>query len=185
MARAAGRVGRGCGACTIPGMPATTSSSGRAHWIALLALVVLVLGIGVAWRQSRPAKLPETSPRVAAPAPGGEPGEGVIAQALRGLPPATDSLTDSTAYKQRWLDAVRGVDLAGLSPKRRELFLRFANAERCTCGCGFTLATCRESDMTCDISGAKLDALLDSVRAGQITSARGIRGRPGGKPAGG
>src|SRR5439155_26604959 len=104
--------GRGHDACTIPGMLASASSSGRAHGIALLALVVLALGIGLAWRQSRPVKVPEISPRVAAPAPGGEPGEGVIAQALRGLPPATDSITDSIAYKQRSLDAVRGVDLA-------------------------------------------------------------------------
>jgi hypothetical protein len=169
-------------ACTIAAMRIPPSSAGRAHWVALVALVALGAGIGVAVWQSRPARLPVNPPRTAPPAPGPDPGEEVIAQALRGLPPAPDSLSpaDSTAYKQRWLDAVRGVDLAGLAPRQRDLFLRFANAEQCTCGCGFTLATCRESDMTCDISGPRLDALLDSVRAGKIRSARGLPGRPAG-----
>src|SRR5439155_19610286 len=79
--------GRGHDACTIPGMLATTSSSGRAHGIALLALVVLALGIGVAWRQSRPVKVPETSRRVAPPPPPGGPGGGGIARAPRARPP--------------------------------------------------------------------------------------------------
>src|SRR5204862_1231892 len=52
----------------------------------------------------------------------------------------------------RWTDDARGVDLSVLTPAKREIFLRFANAERCTCGCGYTLAACRAYDLTCPVS---------------------------------
>ena len=108
----------------------------------------------------------------------------MIGEALRQTPPVQEAQTpiDSTAFKQRWLDEVRGIDLTGLDAAQRERFLRFANAGRCTCGCGYTLAACRASDMTCEVSGARLEALRDSIRAGQLTRMRGIRARP---PTGG
>lgn len=160
-------------------MDTPKSPTGRAHWVALMALVVLAAGLGVAVWQSRPARPPAFPPRATRPT-GTEPGEQVIEEALRQAPSAEGAQTpiDSAAFKQRWLDEVRGVDLAGLDTTRTELFLRFANAERCTCGCGYTLAGCRASDMTCDVSGSRLDALLDSIRAGHISRARGIRPRP-------
>ena len=109
------------------------------------------------------------------------PDSGVIQQALK----LTEADLDSSAIKARWVDEIPDFDVSALSPGAREIFVRFANAERCTCGCGFTLAGCRASDMTCDVSGPRLDALVDSVRAGRIASARGIRARPRAKPAGG
>jgi hypothetical protein len=161
-------------------MNGLTWSSGRSHWIALVALVVLAAGLGTAvwqWRPPRESAVPRST---AGSPPGAEPGERVIEEALRQAPPVQGPQTpiDSTAFKQRWLDEVRGVDLAGLDSTRRVLFVRFANAGRCTCGCGYTLAACRASDMTCEVSGARLEALLDSIRAGHITRARGIRARP-------
>jgi len=156
------------------------AEAGRVHWLALVAIAVLVAGVGIAWRQSRvprvpgyqaaPASEPTTGPLGEPP---GEPPGQVVEQALRQA-----ARFDSTAFKQRWIDEVRGADLSGLDSTRRELFLRFANAEQCTCGCGYTLAGCRASDMTCDISGPRIAALLDSVRAGRIHGARGIRSRP-------
>ena len=150
-------------------MRSSGRQDGRVSWIALVALAALVVGIGMAFRQWRPPRTAGTS----VPGPVDEPPERVIGEALERAP-----VVDSTAFKQRWIEAVRGVDLAGLDPRRCDLFLRYANAERCTCGCGYTLAGCRASDMTCDVSGPRLDALLDSVRAGHITSARGVRARP-------
>lgn len=144
------------------------AQAGRVHWLALVAIAVLIAGIGIAWQQSHVPRVPEP-PATAVEEPGGP----VVDQALRQAAPF-----DSAAYKQRWIDEVRGADLLGLDPKRREMFLRFANAQQCTCGCGYTLAGCRASDMTCDISGPRIDALLDSVRAGRIHDARGIRARP-------
>jgi hypothetical protein len=85
---------------------------------------------------------------------------------------------DSTAIKQRWVNEVRGVDVSMLDPDMRTLFVRFANARQCTCGCGYTLAGCKASDMTCEVSGAALEALRDSIRLGRIVTARGIRERP-------
>ena len=157
-------------------MKLSARQTGRVPWISLAALVVLALGVGVAfqqWRLSRLSGGGVTPPR-------SEPGDRVIDQALEQTAPVGRPLApvDSAAIKQRWLDEVPGVDISGLDSTRLGLFLRFANAERCTCGCGYTLAGCRASDMTCDVSGARLDALLDSVRAGHIRNARGVRARP-------
>jgi len=149
-------------------MPSFTAQAGRARWIALVAFAALAVGIGIAWQQSRPVRPVEP------PVPGGEAGDRVIDRALEGTAPPIDS----TAFKQRWLDEVRGADVSGLDPGHLELFIRHANAGQCTCGCGYTLAGCRASDMTCDVSGGRIQALLDSIRAGHITSARGIRARP-------
>ncbi|HKQ58427.1 MAG TPA: hypothetical protein VJY35_11220 [Candidatus Eisenbacteria bacterium] len=134
-----------------------------------MAIAALVAGLAVAARQWRVPR----SPGVATPVTEPDTSERVIGQALEHAPPV-----DSTEYKQRWIDEVRNVDLAGLDARRVEIFIRHANAQQCTCGCGYTLAGCRASDMTCDVSGARLEALRDSVRAGHITSARGIRARP-------
>lgn len=162
-------------ACTIAGMNLSLMPGRPTGWIAGLVLAALVAGLALAWMQSRP----QHPPTPAVPAIGAEPGEDVIGEALDQLRD-TAAVFDSTAYKQRWLDEVRNVELAGLDEKQREWFIRFANARQCTCGCGFTLATCRESDMTCDVSTSGLDALVDSIRAGRITNARGIRARPHG-----
>ena len=157
-------------------VPASHRQCGRVPWIGLVALAVLLLGIGAAFRQWGLPRPP--SPGLAPPP--GEPSEGVIGQALRSAPPEPSaSPVDSTEIKQRWQDQAAGIDVSGLDSTRLELFLRHANAQRCTCGCGYTLAGCRASDMTCDVSGARLEALLDSIRTRHIRSARGIRARPG------
>ena len=134
----------------------------------MVAIAALAVGLAVAVRQWRVPTATVPAPPIPV-----DTTERVIAQALEHAPPV-----DSVAFKQRWIDDVRGMDLTGLDPARTELFLRHANARQCTCGCGYTLAGCRASDMTCEMSGARLATLLDSVRAGRITSARGIRARP-------
>lgn len=143
--------------------------------IGVAALLVLALGVGVALRQFGPKREPAPAPGPAAatvaPAPE-DPGPGVVEEAMRSAP------LDSTEIKSRWQDDVRGVDVSGLDAKQQELFLRFANAEHCTCGCGYTLAGCKASDMSCEVSGGMLEALRDSIRSGKVRSARGIRTRP-------
>jgi len=154
--------------------PRTPRSSARI--VGAIAVLVLIAGLGGAawqWRSSLPGYAPPMPGAVA-----GEPqGDRAIGQALSQAAP------DSAAIKSRWIEEVSGVDLEPLPNAKRELFLRFANAERCTCGCGYTLAGCRASDMSCDVSGSRLDALLDSVTAGQITRAEGVRERPHDTPA--
>ncbi|HET7224246.1 MAG TPA: hypothetical protein VFK69_00930 [Candidatus Eisenbacteria bacterium] len=135
--------------------------------VVLVALIVLAAGLAVWLNTARPP-----APRAVAPAAPAEPDSGVIARALQNAEP------DSAAIKSRWIDDLNGMDVSQLAPGKRMLFLRYANSERCTCGCGYTLAGCRQSDMDCSISGPHLAALLDSVRAGRIRSADGLRQPP-------
>lgn len=137
-------------------------------WIAFVAAVALLAGLGLAVRQWRAQPL---STRASAPA---DTSGDVVEQAL-GQIPAPD---DSAAIKARWLDEVPGADVANLTQEGREIFVRAANSQHCTCGCGFTLAGCRASDMTCDVSRGRVEALLDSVRSGRLRSAQGLRERP-------
>jgi hypothetical protein len=145
----------------------------RSLLIGLAAVILLALGL---WAASRQFRRPE--PPAAPPAAGelADPGSDVVSEAMKSATPVAQ--IDSAAFKSRWLPEVRGVDLHGLDEKQAGLFLRFANAERCSCGCGYTLAGCKASDMSCEVSGAMIDALLDSIRTGKITKARGIRTPP-------
>ena len=147
-------------------MPSPNAQAGRAPWIALAAFVALGLGLAIAWQQTRP-------PRPPAHLTLEEPTGAAIDEALRHVPPI-----DSTAFKQRWLDEVRGAEVSDLDARGRELFVALANTEQCTCGCGYTIAGCRASDMTCETSGGRVQALHDSIRAGHITRARGTRKPP-------
>ena len=136
-------------------------------------LAILALGLAVAFRQWRVGRavdamrLPGNSAEPAA-------GDSVVEQALRQIP----FEVDSEAIKTAWTEDVRGFDLAALSGKRRGLFLRFANSERCTCGCGYTLAACRAFDLTCPVSQPRVQSLYDSVAQGIIVSADGLRRAP-------
>jgi hypothetical protein len=140
-----------------------------ARVVGAIAVLLLLGGLGVAFWQWRASVTPRPTP--GAPAAGEPGGEHAVDQALA-------LAEDSSAIKSRWIEDVSGIDLTGLPEPKRGIFLRFANAERCTCGCGYTLAGCRASDMECDVSGGRLAALLDSVRDGRITSAAGVRERP-------
>jgi len=137
--------------------------------LAALALVALVAGVSMAVRQwsvrpapPHPAVTP-SDPREAMPR------DSIHARFARG---------ESDVEKTRWRDDVPGADLDGLSPQRREIFLRLANTRRCTCGCGYTLAACRTYDTSCEKSLPKVVALLDSVSQGLIADAVGARTRP-------
>ncbi len=132
----------------------------RTQAIALAALLALGLGVWAAMVGFRGRARPADPD--------------VVTRAMEAIP----APVDSAEIKSRWQEEVRGVDLAGLDGAQRELFVRFANAGSCTCGCGYTLAGCKASDMSCEVSGERLHALLDSIRAGHIRDAAGIRARP-------
>lgn len=144
-----------------------------ALWIGLLGVVALAAGLGVAFVHLMPRPVERAAAPDARRVPlGDDPGEEVIGEALSRAP------VDSTAIKNRWVEEIPGADLADLPAERREVFVRFANAERCTCGCGFTLAACRALDPTCEVSLPRVTSLLDSVRRGQIHLVAGLRERP-------
>jgi len=131
----------------------------------MLAIVAVAGAVAVLSRDSiRGPARPADPPAVGQP-------ESDVDRALR------LAAIDSTK-KNEWVDELPGTDLSGLSPARAEVFLRFANARRCTCGCGFTLAACRRFDPSCEVSGPLVAALLDSVSKGFLADARGVRERP-------
>ena len=137
--------------------------------MALVALVAVV-AVGV-WQFGRPRPPPRADLN---------PPDETIAQALRQArgDSAASSSSGKAEDKSRWMAEVKGFDVTDLSPVRREMFVRFANAQRCTCGCGYTLAGCRSYDPTCPVSGPRVQKLLDSVRAGLYASGAGARARP-------
>jgi hypothetical protein len=143
----------------------------RSLVIGAVAIAILALGLTALVRQWRPAAPPGAS--TSAPA---DTGDAVIDQALGQIPASADS----AEIKARWMDDIKGIEIAALDDAQRDLFVRFANARRCTCGCGFTLAACRTYDPTCPVSEPILEALRDSITAGRIRSANGLRERPPG-----
>ena len=161
--------------CTQPDAARPKSrAAGRISPAALAILAVLIAGLA-RWAQSwhRLPGWPSGAPRPAPPAPADTAvDDDAINRAL------LIARLDSVAFKSRWHDDVRGIPLEQLTTPQRKIFLQFANAERCTCGCGYTLAGCRATDMNCDISGPHLEALFDSVRTRRISRAHGLRQRP-------
>ena len=140
--------------------------------IALGVALLLAAGLFAAWRLGRPALVPS-----AGPAGGAMPDtsrDEVVDRALGQIPP----VVDSTEIKTGWRDDVRGIDLEVMTASQRELMLRHANSRMCTCGCGFTLAACRTYDLTCPVSLPRVEALRDSILAGRIHGARGLREAP-------
>jgi SEC-C motif len=48
-------------------------------------------------------------------------------------------------------ERIGAVNFSGLNASQKKVALRAANAARCTCGCGMTLAQCVSTDSTCPI----------------------------------
>lgn len=65
----------------------------------------------------------------------------------------------SIAFNERDLT---DIDFTSLNAEQKRAALVEANADRCTCGCGMTLAQCVATDMSCP------------VRSGNITKIRGM-----------
>lgn len=153
-------------------VPKTPQSSGFRRLVVMLAIVAVVAATVVVMRDaSRPGAPPHAT--VVPGVPLGPDDSTARAQRLAGV--------DSTK-KNAWVDDIPSADLSALTPAQAEVFLRFANARRCTCGCGFTLAACRVYDPTCEVSGPLVAALLDSVTRGLVTDVRGLRKRPESTP---
>jgi hypothetical protein len=139
-----------------------------------VALAALAAGVGVAvmqWR--RPIEAPASGREIdPAPAATADVDEAAIEQALRQQPVTNGD------DRHRWVSVVPGIDVSGLTARQREVFVRFANAERCTCGCGYSLAGCRAYDPSCEVSGPIVLALRDSVARGLVADASHLRRPP-------
>jgi len=76
---------------------------------------------------------------------------------LANLPtPATMQVVQDTGQvllaNAAFATEIPGLDLEKLSPKQREDLLKRLNTDKCTCGCGLTLAQCRINDPDCKVS---------------------------------
>ena len=139
---------------------------------AVLGVVLLLAGVAIAFRGALhlPARAAPPQPDDVAVVEGAD-GEDVVKRALR------LAAIDSTK-KSEWVESVPGIDDSRLTARQRETFIRFANAERCTCDCGFTLAACRAFDSSCEVSLPRVQALFDSVVAHRLEVPAGLRERP-------
>jgi hypothetical protein len=54
---------------------------------------------------------------------------------------------------------IKVVDFSGLDAKQKRSALEAANAARCTCGCGMTLAQCVATDSTCPVRDSNIDQI--------------------------
>jgi hypothetical protein len=71
------------------------------------------------------------------------------------------SRMDGIAYGERELSVVNFSDLTA---DGKRAALKEANASRCTCGCGMTLAQCVATDMSCPVREGNIDRIRTMVR---------------------
>jgi len=142
----------------------------KTSWIGVAAVFALLAGVAV-WVSETHAPSAPPSRTAAGDLDMPADSESIVEQALAQVP------VDSTELRNRWLDTVPGLNVSMLSAAQRERLVRVANSRRCTCGCGFTVATCRAFDATCPVSGPYVEELRDSVRRNLIPAA-GLRRRP-------
>jgi len=58
---------------------------------------------------------------------------------------------------------IKVIDFSGLDAKQKRGALEAANAARCTCGCGMTLAQCVATDSTCPIRDSNVERIKNLV----------------------
>ena len=58
---------------------------------------------------------------------------------------------------------IKVIDFSGLDAKQKRGALEAANAARCTCGCGMTLAQCVATDSTCPIRESNVERIRNLV----------------------
>ena len=58
---------------------------------------------------------------------------------------------------------IKVVDFSGLDAQQKRSALEAANAARCTCGCGMTLAQCVATDSTCPIRESNIGRIRTMV----------------------
>ena len=70
------------------------------------------------------------------------------------------SQMSTVAYGER---EIKVVDFSGLTAKQKQSALEAANAARCNCGCGMTVAQCVATDSTCPIRQTNVDKIKGMV----------------------
>ncbi len=90
----------------------------------------------------------------------------IVAAAVLGAIGYGVSQMSNVAYGER---EIKVVDFSGLDAKQKQSALEAANAARCNCGCGMTLAQCVATDSTCPIRESNVEKLKTLVSNAQRT----------------
>jgi hypothetical protein len=69
--------------------------------------------------------------------------------------------TSGVAYTDK---DIAVVSFSALTTSERRTALQAANRERCSCGCGMTLAQCVSTDMTCPLREQNIQSIRTMVR---------------------
>jgi hypothetical protein len=73
------------------------------------------------------------------------------------------------------------IDFSDLGPKAKRAALEEANAARCPCGCGMTLAQCVATDSTCPLRTGHIDLIRGMVARARVNANAGNDQRRGGE----
>ena len=111
-------------------------------WTILAFAGVCVLILGGVWYNTQSVDDPRLRPPVL-PAGGGGTQQGIPGNTV--LP--ARSILEKTSYTE-----IPGIDMKVLSKEHRENIMQRTNVEKCSCGCGFTIAGCRHLDTSCGVS---------------------------------
>jgi cytochrome c-type biogenesis protein CcmH/NrfF len=63
-----------------------------------------------------------------------------------------------------------GIDFSKLTAEQERAALRQLNEQKCTCGCGLTLAQCRINDTGCPVSVKLAQQVVEKIARGQSTA---------------
>ena len=88
----------------------------------------------------------------------------IVAAAVVGLAGYGLSQMSTIAYGEA---EIKVIDFSGLDAKQKRSALEAANAARCTCGCGMTLAQCVATDSTCPVRAdniAQIRRIVDDAQ---------------------
>jgi thiol-disulfide isomerase/thioredoxin len=93
-------------------------------------------------------------------------------RSLAGIAPEIAVIYTDDEDKKRLANAAQankipGIDLSTLTSERRAEVLKALNSERCSCGCGLTLAQCRIDDPDCSVSLPLAKELVKKAGAGE------------------
>ncbi len=93
---------------------------------------------------------------------------------LLGRQASRDIQADSPEEKTRFQGEFPGLEAAAqLGPERKKRVVEQANRERCSCRCGYTVASCLKLDSRCPLRPANLARvaqLIEEARAGMTLS---------------
>jgi thiol-disulfide isomerase/thioredoxin len=77
-----------------------------------------------------------------------------------------DDIGQISARNASQVTEIPGLDLDSLPPDRRAKAVVQLNTDKCTCGCGLTVAECRIDDPTCAVSGPIAEQIVERWRNG-------------------